>query len=403
MFKRIIKDTLFGNSLWLFLTSIVVAGLGFLFWTINAWIFPSDQIGIATTLISAVELLVSLSLLGFDVALIKFLPITRLRVKLFGICITLSSIISIALGFIFIIFIDVFSPSLMILKQPVFYISFIIMIIFRNAYKITDSVFIAQNKSRYIFFRYLISNSLKIIFIALFITMGVFAMFGSWLFGMVIAFIISMVWIKYPIIPVFDKKILKNIWKFSGVNYISGFLILAPQTILPLMILNILGPSESAYFYIVWMISTVIFMIPNSVSKTLLAQNEKELSKNIIKSIKFSLLLLLPTVTIVALFSKHILLLFGTEYSINASSLLMITAISAFPLALNLIYVSIMNVKQKIGQVFLIHLILNMLTLILSYFTMQLGLVMIGYAWLVSQILVAIPISIKIWRLIADA
>ena len=74
LLKKLSNDYLYTNSLWLIGSTVILTGFGFFFWTICARLFSSEQVGVASTLISVLELLAALSILGFNVALIKYVP-----------------------------------------------------------------------------------------------------------------------------------------------------------------------------------------------------------------------------------------------------------------------------------------------------------------------------------------
>ena len=58
------KDPLYRISFFIMLTSISNAGFGFIFWMLAAKLYPKEDVGIATALISAMSLPVLLSRLG---------------------------------------------------------------------------------------------------------------------------------------------------------------------------------------------------------------------------------------------------------------------------------------------------------------------------------------------------
>jgi len=72
--KEYLKDPLYKNSFFIMLTSISNAGFGFFFWMLAAKLYPKEDVGVATALISAMGLISMLSLLGFDISLVRFLP-----------------------------------------------------------------------------------------------------------------------------------------------------------------------------------------------------------------------------------------------------------------------------------------------------------------------------------------
>ena len=77
MVARIIsqfKDPLYKNSFFIMLTSLSNAGFGFFFWMLAAKLYPKEDVGIATALISSMSLLILLTRFGLDVAIIRFFP-----------------------------------------------------------------------------------------------------------------------------------------------------------------------------------------------------------------------------------------------------------------------------------------------------------------------------------------
>ena len=71
--KRHFKDPLFKNAYFLMFSSLTSAGSGFFFWLIAARFYSTADIGLASAIISAMGLISMLSLLGFDISLVRFL------------------------------------------------------------------------------------------------------------------------------------------------------------------------------------------------------------------------------------------------------------------------------------------------------------------------------------------
>ena len=55
--KKYLNDPLYKNSFFVMLTSISNAGFGFIFWMLAAKLYPKEDVGIATALISSMALL----------------------------------------------------------------------------------------------------------------------------------------------------------------------------------------------------------------------------------------------------------------------------------------------------------------------------------------------------------
>ena len=69
-----LNDPLFKNAYFLMFSSLTSAGSGFFFWLIAARFYSTSDIGLASAIISAMGLIAMLSLLGFDISLVRFLP-----------------------------------------------------------------------------------------------------------------------------------------------------------------------------------------------------------------------------------------------------------------------------------------------------------------------------------------
>jgi len=69
--KKHLSDPLFKNACFLMFSSLTSAGSGF-FWLIAARFYSTADIDLASAIISAMDLISMLSLLGFDISLVRF-------------------------------------------------------------------------------------------------------------------------------------------------------------------------------------------------------------------------------------------------------------------------------------------------------------------------------------------
>ena len=128
------------------------------------------------------------------------------------------------------------------------------------------------------------------------------------------------------------------------------------------------------------------------------------MAQNVIKSIKLCTVLLVPSVAVILIAGKLILLLFGTEYSEEGHVLLWILALSSLPVAANAIFLSIARVQKRYISIILIPAVITALALIMSYLMIpSLGLKGIGISLLASHAIVAIVSVINIYKTIKTA
>jgi O-antigen/teichoic acid export membrane protein len=402
---------LFKNAIHLISTTFATAALGFVFWMVVTRCYASEEVGLAATLISSMNLLAMLSLLGFNVALIRFLPNSDEKNNMINSCFTLSLIAAILISAIFLLGLDIWSPKLLFLKGNfVFAALFIAFTGILVATTLLNSVFISNRTSKYVLIKESIFGTSKIPIPIFLVSFGAFGVFFAWGIGSVIALIFGML-LLFRIIPSYKplilvkREVVNDMFHFSFWNYIANFFNMAPAFILPIMItnvLNVLSPDMTAYFYISWMIAAILFSIPLQASQSLFAEGsniEEKVAENVRKSTKFIALLLIPAIIFISIFGDKFLLLFGKEYSAEGFKLLQILAISAIPFAVNAIYISVKKIRKEINMIVRIYGIVAFVTLVGSYLLLEsIGLIGVGYAWILGNLITAGGIGLAIMK-----
>src|SRR3989338_10029117 len=103
--KHILKQSLYRNALGLMANTILLSGFGFIFWILAARIYTAHVVGLGSTALAAMELLSALSLMGFNVALIRYIPQSKEKAQLIGSCFSVSWLSAAFLSVLFVVFI----------------------------------------------------------------------------------------------------------------------------------------------------------------------------------------------------------------------------------------------------------------------------------------------------------
>ena len=406
-YSRIVKhknDPLFKNSYYLIGNTLLTAMVGFIFWIVAARLYTPEMIGISSAIISAMSLITIFSLLGLDISIIRYLPEQNDKTGLINTSFTLISIVSVVLSIVFLAGLNIWSPGLVILKQNLEYaLIFIVFTTFFSLFTLQLSVFIGFRNVRYSFFQSFL-NIVKLVILPLLVFAGAYGIFISFSFFYVIAFLLGIFFISrfysgYKFFPVIKKHVLNNMIHYSFENYIANIFYSVPNFLLPLIVLNVLGPVMNAYFYISWTFSTILLTVPFAVSRSLLAEGSSEPSKtrdNLLKTMKFSFIFLLIANTLIIVFGRFVLSLFGSEYASNAYLVLILFSLSSFPFAVVLIFTSLKRIKKEIIPVITVNMLVAVLTVVCGFVLMQhLKLIGMGYAWLAANILTALYVMIR--------
>jgi len=400
--KQTATTPLYSNAFYLMLNTAITSLLGFFFWMIVARFYTEAEVGFSSAIISAISLLALISLVGFNVSLVRFLPHADKPQALINSCYTLSGLISLVIAGICVAGVGFWSPALAFVKQnAIFTAAFVVFALLWTLSSLVDSTFVAGRRAGFVLSKNTIYSVLKlplpILFVPFFHTFGIVA---SWGIALAVALAVSIflflpkVQDSYKPVPTLRFSLLKDMWRYSGGNYLANLFMTCPSFILPLMVVNILSAEQNAYFYIGWMIAGLLFAIPLAVSTSLFAEGshfEDKLKENVIRSLKFTYLLLVPAVIVLVLVGKWLLLAFGQSYSANALHLLWVLSLSSLPSALSYIYTGILQVTGRIKELIAIWGFIALGTLLVSYLVMPVtGIVGIGYAWLGAQTIVAI-------------
>jgi O-antigen/teichoic acid export membrane protein len=392
------SDSLYENSLYLMLTNIFGTGSGFFFWIFAAKLYSSDQVGLAVALISCMSLLSMFSMLGFDIGIIRYLPTTNNQNQMINSCLTIISVVSILLCIIFLAGLNVLSPTLIFLKDNIYYM--VLFTLFTVAYTIFAmqiNIFSAFRHSKYSTLQTVFSI-LRVIILPFIIIYGFLGMYFSFGIGILVASVLGNYYISkinktYKFRPSFNQSMVKEIFGYSIKNYISTIFEGTPNYILPILVVNILGAKENAYFYIAWCFSSFFQMVPRSTSISLLVEGsnkESSIRKDTIHSIKFIYSLLIPAIILVFIFGKYILLFFGKEYAENSFYLFMIFAITSIPYTINTIYITVKRIQHRIGSVIYMHFFLGLFSILFSLlFARWEGILGVGIAWLLTNSIAA--------------
>ena len=396
--KNLYGVSLYRNAVYLMLNSAILAITGFFFWVLAARLYPVEGVGFASAAISAMGLLALLSTLGLDFGLIRFLPNAGEKAgAIINSCLTISGLASVILALIFLAGLNIWSPALLPIREQHIFVAAFVLFTGASALKsFTHVTFIANRRANFALAQGVLFGLLRfiplVVLAASFHTFGIFASWGiAWAIALGVGIFLFLPKIQagYRPLPTINRHAVNDMMRFSLANYAANAVWIIPSFVLPLMVINLLGAEPNAYFYMAWTISSVLFIIPMAISNSLFAEgshSKERLGGDIKRSLKFTLVLIIPAIIIIFLLGDRILLLFGKAYSESGTRLLWLIAISALPVSLNYIYFSAKRVQMKMKGVIALSAFTTVTTLALSYILLpRMGIIGAGIAWIAGQ------------------
>ena len=222
--------------------------------------YSQADVGIATALMSSMGLLILISRLGLDQSVIRFFP-SRDKNRVLGTAVLVPTAIALGAGVFFIAAVDVLAPELTIVRTIApLYLAIL------GAYSIVwvfEGALNALRRSEYYFALNLLYGT-RILFLVPLVSLGAMGIFGafglSFILGLVLAlFLLARCSVRPT--PCVDRPFLREAWQFSAGAYIAGILMSAPNMVIPIMVLHVLGAESTANYYITYAIVSILFMI----------------------------------------------------------------------------------------------------------------------------------------------
>ncbi len=389
-------DSLHRNSLLLTLAHALGAFFGFVFWVVAARFYPAADVGVGTAVISTVSLLVTLSGLGLGFGIIRYLPEETDRRGLINSSAGIAAFLSAALAIIFVAGVTVWSPALSSLQQASTAIIFILVAVSNSLFTLQTSIFIALRSAHFALAQALLF-ALRIPLVIAVSSAGVSGVYVAFAVAFIIADAASFFFIA-RLLPGYRPALglrmgaVRKMLRFSMGNYLGDGLRLLPAYLLPIIVVNILGPDTGAYFYASWMIANLLFSVSYYTGLSVVAEvasDRQGLGGQVMKAGKLILFVLTPGVLVAVFLGGFILSLFGESYAVEGFGLLRILALASIPVAVNELFVGIKRVERSTKQIMALYGFVAAATIIGGYFLVgSFGLVGIGLAYLGANLLV---------------
>lgn len=395
IWRHFMNDSLRRSSSFLLLNAGVNAIFSFGFWLICAHLTSSKEIGYATTLIAYTILISTVTTLGLSNAVIRFLPNHKNKDEYFSTVLAITSVSSIIIGALLITLIRYFSPKLgFAIANPEIFGILLLIVFISSIGSIADASLLAQKDAKNIFIKALWLYPLRIILPFIFISLSLDSILAIYAATTLIgtAYEFYILYKKHHRQLKIDLSSLYDSYRFTLGNFVGTIFGVLSLTLVPIIVLNRLGPSLAAYFYIAMQLASLLSVICSSSAQAFLseASNDKQVTRHMyhfIKAFKNMYSLLIPSALLMALIGTQLLRFYGHDYYINGALLLVLLSISSLFIGINWLGDSLLNVQKRPFAYGVMNFINTLLIVLIVYALAHKGLVAVGIGWLVAQVI----------------
>ena len=396
--SRLWADPMVRNSLFLIGSSGVQAAVGFVFWIVVARLYTPADVGRASSLISAVSLISYLALFGLSTTLVRYLPTAPNRNELItaGLCLVTAS--GTVIGLLYVFALPILAPRLAFVEQrPLLAVGFVLLAAAAAVNVLTDSVFISSRQAKYTAVTDGGIGGLAKIGSAIALSAGgAYSIFlasaGSLAMAAASSLVIMLVSMRWRPLPAGIFRTLRPVLMFSGASYASSLLMLAPNLVVPLILLDRLGAPAAAYYFVAFQLALLLMTAIYAVEQTLMtegSQAEVDWPDLLRRSRRLVLALFLPLCAVLVLVAHWVLLAFGRTYSEHATICLMLIAAGTVPIGANNWLQTVLRLSGRLRATVWTSAVYGAAICGLAWFLAPHGLTALAAAWPLGGIVAA--------------
>jgi O-antigen/teichoic acid export membrane protein len=416
-YGHFMHDSLRRSSSFLILNSSIGAVFGFCFWLICAHLSSSTQIGYSTTLIAYISLISTVTTLGLSNAVIRFLPNHQDKDEYFGTALAITFVSSLIIGSLLIESIKYFSPKLSFaISNPEIFGLLLSFLVLTSVGSIASSSLLAQKDAKNIFIMALCMYPLRIILPFLFPHIKIEGILTI----ILVSTLIGTAYEFYILYKKHHKRLKINLsslydsYKFTVGNFTGTIFGILPGTLVPIIVLNKLGPSLAAYFYIAMQFAGLLGIICSSNAQAFLAEssndkNPKRYMYHFAKGFRNMYSLLVPAALLMAIVGTQLLRLYGYTYYSHGAILLTLLCVASLFIGVNWLGDALLNVQKRPVAYGAMNFINALIVVVVVYEFANRGLTAVGFSWLAAQaatVIIYILLQynfLKTYRLSADS
>lgn len=390
LLTRIRQDPLVRNSLYLMVTTAMTAALGFVFWLVVARLHPVHEVGQATSLLSALVLLSYFSLVGMNNNLVRQLPTSNQRSEHVGTAFVVVSAVAVLVALVFAVIAGRITPELAFVTDSWLGLGVFVVIATGAALSLlTTSVFVALRCGKHnLLVNGVLLSGVKIALPFLLIWAGAMGIFVASGLASCLAVVVSL-WLirnrlRIPLRPTISVPIIRDTIRFCIGTYLQAALNLVPLLVIPILVLERLGPAVAAAYFMAFQIATVINSISFSVGESMFAEgsHEQEPLRSLAKrSALIMMAATVPAVLGVVVLAGPALSLFGQEYVDAAETALVVLALSAFAVAFHAWSSFLLRITAQITAMILSEAVFAVATTVLVVLAVDGGAAWVAAAW----------------------
>ena len=376
--------------------------VGIVYWLVAARFYPPETVGRNAAAISAMMFLAGCAQLNLMSALLRFLPTSGPAAKTMIVrSYLVGGGLSVVAGTVFVLGVPVWAPELAgLVRSGASAVLFAIATGCAAIFVMQDNVLVALGRATAVPVENLVFAVLKLSLVAILaVVAGSNGIWLSWVVGLMVAVAGTTVYLGRRAIPRFahgprrEVVSVADLMRFIGPDYVGSLCWVASTTLVPVLVLGLTGPAESAAFALPWSICLAAFHVPAAFGQALVAAGAKDpdrLPPQYRQLRRHMLNLLTPAVLLLVTGAPWLLATFGDWYASHGTTTLRLLILSVIPNAVVSLAISRARAERRTGEVAWYLIATGAIVVGITVVAVpRIGIAGAGVGWLVAETLLA--------------
>lgn len=410
---KVFADPMLRNGHALIFSAGLTQSIGILYWVVAARNYPAAVVGRNSAAISITLFLAGIAELNLMSTLVRFLPTSGARTARFILTVYAASVaVAMVVGLGFLLLIPALEPQLNFLRSsPFLAVWFVMSVVTGAIFVLQDSAltgvraatFIPVENAAFSFAKL----AMMIPFVSLLPASGIYL---SWTASFALSVLPTNAYLFWRAIPRHLRKStvttppprFAEIRSYLIPDSLAAFFFMAATSLLPLLIIDKLGPAAAGHYALAWMMGYALYLVSLNMGSSLVVEtagDQSQLRERCLRSITHLAKLLIPAVAIIVVAAPYVLAFLGPGYT-SATGVLRLLALSAIPALITNTAISVTRSLRLMRMVTGIQVCICVIVWGLSVVLMgPLGITGIGVAWLAAQTVTALALVIwpRMW------
>lgn len=396
------RNPLVRNGMLLTVSSGLSAMVGLGYWTVAAWRYSAAAVGSNSAAISLTMLVAAIAQLNLSGAMVRFVPAAGARTRrLVAVAYLVSTGTAIVAGIVCVAAIWLIAPGVTFLEDVSAQTMFIAAVAAYALFVLQDGVLTALRRTPLVPVENVLFSITKLVLlITLAAALPVRGIFASWVLALGGAVVVVGMFLFARAIPRRQREStavdrlppLRDIARFVAADYVGSVFSIASVTAMPVLVVAVLGPAQTAYYSIAWAIANAVHLINVNMGTSLVvetAADQSRLAAEARRVVARTATILIPAVAAVTVLAPYVLGLFGDGYR-SGTTTLRLLVLAALPHLLVSTAISAARVRRKLRLLLTIQIAMCLSTLGLAAILIpRFGLRGAALAWLATQIALA--------------